>query len=124
MRCAAGMRTLLINVLTPWLVTVAFWVAFGACIDETSREAPPVARIVATWDPLACGPPHRVVLELEDEGGAKLATSMPCNAGGLALDARHFGIYRGRVYATELDPHRVELWVEQEIYAWWMGSPP
>ncbi len=118
------MRTLVVDITAPWILTIAFWVTFGACVDQPARDPPPVARIVASWDPLACGPPHRVVLELEDDAGVKLVGSMPCNAGGIAIDGRHRGRYRGRIYATELDPHTVELDVEAEIYAWWMGSPP
>ena len=118
------MRTLLLHILAPWLTTLAFWLTFGACIDPPARASPPVARIVATWDPLACGPPHRVVLELEDDAGAGLATSMPCAAGALALDTGHLGIYRGRVYATELDPQAVELSVDAQVYTWALGSPP
>ena len=118
------MRTLLLHITAPWLVTLGFWLAFGACVDPPVREPPPAARIVATWDPLACGPPHRVVLELQDDSGAKLTGSMPCDAGGIALDTRHTGIYRGRIYASELDPQPVELWVDKQLYAWWLGSPP
>ena len=118
------MRMLLLHILTPWIATLAFWFTFGACVDQPVRELPPLAQIIATWDPLACGPPHRVVLELEDDAGAKLAASMPCATGGLALDTHHLGIYRGRVFATELDPKPVELWVDREVYTWWLGSPP
>ena len=88
-----------ICVVSPWLATVAFWSLFVACIDAPMPESEPLARILTTWDPLACGEPHRVVLELEDESGTKLAGSTPCANGSLALDAPHLGVYWGRIYA-------------------------
>ncbi len=118
------MQRVLLDITAPWLFTLAFWLAFGACVDQPAPDPPPIARIVASWDPLACGPPHRVVLELEDAAGVQLASSMPCNAGAIAIDTRHLGTYRGRLYASELDPRPVELDVEDEIYAWWVGAPP
>ena len=33
----------------------------------------PASRLVPSWDPLACGTPHRVVLELEHEDGHELS---------------------------------------------------
>lgn len=76
------------------------------------------------WDPLACGPPHRVVLEVTDDGGAVLSASAPCDKGGLVLDANHGGTYRGRLYASELGVTPVELQVDADDYDWWVGAPP
>jgi hypothetical protein len=118
------MRNALVDILAPWLATLAFWFSFGACVEQPPPDPPPIARIVATWDPLACGPPHRVVLELEDAAGVQVAASSPCSAGGIAIDTRHRGAYTGRIFATELDPRPVEVDVESEVYTWWLGAPP
>src|SRR4051794_36613932 len=83
----------------PWLATVLFWSVFGACIDAPPPASPPIARVVVSWDPRACRAPHRVVLELEDDDGAPLSSSVPCGLGGLTVDVPHFGVYRGRIYA-------------------------
>lgn len=109
----------------------AVWIAvLGACLDSPVERGAPVARVVAGWDPLACGEPHRVVLELAlagdlgvevdlgvdpgadagvergvdlDENGTTIASaSAPCNLGGLSLDVPQLGVYRGRIYAWAL----------------------
>jgi hypothetical protein len=119
--------TLVADLVAPWLATALFWLTFGACVDQPAQGPPPIARVVAIWDPLACGPPHRVALELEDDSGAMVSASGPCNAGGLALDTPHTGRYRGRIYApdeSEENIEPVELVLEQPIYRWWLGSPP
>jgi hypothetical protein len=113
-----------LDIISPWILTIAFWLTFGACVDQPAHDPPPIARIIANWDPLACGPPHRVVLELEDDAHVTLVSSTACNAGTLALDTRHMGTYHGRIYATELDPQPVDLYVDEGIYQWWLGSPP
>jgi hypothetical protein len=90
------------------LVTAVFWALFGSCvlgggcIDTPGPDPDPQTRLLASWDPLACGDPHRVVVELEDEGGAKLSSSVPCTLGMMTLDVRHWGVYRGKVYAWAL----------------------
>ena len=76
----------LLFVVSPWLATLLFWTLFGACVDPGPPSVEvPVVRLVASWDPLACGDPHRVALELEDDDGAKLSASAPCAIGGLTL---------------------------------------
>jgi hypothetical protein len=100
----------------------------GACIDAPLPPGPAVARLVTAWDPLACGDPHRVVVELEDEDGAALSASVPCNLGGLTLDVPHFGSYRGRIYAWALAaPIRsitpIELSIDQPIVHWQVPTP-
>ena len=97
--------------------TAIFWMCFGTCvagcIDEPLPAAgDPQARIVAAWDPLSCGDPHRVVIELEDDDGAKLSRSVPCELGGVTIDIRHWGVYRGRIYAWSLGP---EIWSVKEV---------
>jgi len=120
----------LLCVATPWLATFLFWSLFVACIDAPMPDSEPIARILTTWDPLACGEPHRVVLELEDESGEKLSASTPCAMGSLTLDAPHFGVYWGRIYAWQLDaepqarsvmPFR--LAVDQSVVRWLVATP-
>jgi hypothetical protein len=103
-------------------------VSAGACIDAPLPPGPAVARLVTAWDPLACGDPHRVVVELEDEDGAALSASVPCNLGGLTLDVPHFGSYRGRIYAWALAaPIRsitpIELSIDEPIVHWQVPTP-
>ncbi|MBX3158551.1 MAG: hypothetical protein KF773_21455 [Deltaproteobacteria bacterium] len=111
----------------PWLATLAFWAAFVACIDTPLEPAPPAARVQATWDPLRCGRPYRVVIELEDEGGAPSSSSSPCVRGGLTLDLAHFGVYLGRVYAWEAGQVRsvtpVRLAVDEPVLHWQVETP-
>jgi hypothetical protein len=108
-------------------VTIALWVCV-ACVDEPFPEAPPAARVVTAWDPLECGGSHRVAVELEDGDGALVSGSVPCARGSVALDVPHFGVYRGRVYAWELDePIRsvvpVQLVVDETIVRWLVMTP-
>jgi hypothetical protein len=122
-----------LSLLSLWIgstiaATLGFWTCFGACVDTPMPPSPPQARIVAIWDPLVCGAPHRVAVELEDEDGAKLAISTPCELGSLMLDAPHFGIYRGRIYAWVLgEPERsieqVQLVVDEPIVRWNVSTP-
>lgn len=112
-----------------WLATLLFWLLFAACVIEGPPEPdPPAARLVASWDPLACGRPHRVVIELEGDDGVKLAASTPCHLGGLAIDAPHFGFYRGRVYAWVLDqpPYAitpVSIAIDAPLVQWQFTPP-
>ena len=113
----------------PVLVSLLFWSAFVACIDGPVPEASPGARIVVSWDPLACGAPHRVAIELADEEGVPISASAPCALGGLALEAPHLGVYLGRVYAwTAGQPIRsimpVRLYVDEPIVRWVVATPP
>lgn len=119
---------LAILVAPPWLATLVFWSVFAACIDAPLEEDPPVARVVIAWDPLACGDPHRIAVELEDDAGLAASASAPCAAGGLALDVRHFGVYRARIYAwTAAEQVRaattVRLAVDASIVRWWVTPP-
>ena len=116
-------------VAPPWLATIVFWSAFAACIDAPESDDASVARVMVVWDPLACGAPHRVVVELEDYEGAKLSSSAPCNAGSIAIDTPHFGLYYGRIYAWELGPEirsitPVRLFVDEAITRWVVNTPP
>src|SRR5438045_1475436 len=119
----------LFSVLAPSiLVSIVLGAALVACVDGPSFEAPPSARIVVSWDPLACGAPHRVAIELQDETGTPISSSVPCALGGVALEAPHFGVYLGRVYAWTADqPIRsvtpVRLYVDEPIVRWLVATP-
>ncbi len=126
--CAAIMR-LAVLVVSPWIATALFWLAFTACIDSPMPEDPEIARVIVVWDPLACGQPHRVAVELEDDAGVKLSSSAPCNAGNITIDTPHFGIYYGRIYAWEagetvrsITP--VRLVVDEPVTRWLVVTPP
>jgi hypothetical protein len=78
-------------------------VVLAACVDTPLPDTEPQARLIVTWDPLTCGTPHRVVLELEGDYGVDLSTSTRCELGALSIDLPRWGVYRGRVYAWELE---------------------
>ncbi|MBA3502528.1 MAG: hypothetical protein M4D80_21660 [Myxococcota bacterium] len=125
------MRTAATLVLAPWIATALVWLVFSACmdIDSPMPDEPLIARVIVVWDPLACGDPHRVAVELEDQAGVKLSSSTPCNAGSLTIDARHFGVYYGRIYAWEAgEPIRsittVRLFVDEPVMRWLIATPP
>jgi hypothetical protein len=104
--------------LSPLVVAFGFWTCFGACVDAPIGPEPPQARVVAAWDALACGDPHRVVIELADDTGDMRSVSTPCALGGLTIDIAHFGMYRGRIYAWSLGaPIRSIVSVELPIEA-------
>lgn len=116
-------------VLPTALATLLFWSALVACIDAPASESPPSARIIVQWDPRACGAPHRVAVELEDEAGAPIAASVPCGLGSVVLEAPHVGIYWGRVYAWRAgEPIRsvtpVRLYVDEPVVRWLIATPP
>lgn len=113
-------------------LTIVFWTLFGTCVsgcvDAPLPIGPPQAKIVATWDPLLCGAPHRVVVELEDEAGRPASASTACPTGSLTLDARQFGVYFGRIYAWELgigerSGAQIQLVVDQPVVRWQVETP-
>ncbi len=123
-----------VAIAAPLGATTAFWVVFGlcvgaiGCVDGPYEPPEPASRVFAHWDPLACGEPHRVVIDLEDEGGAPLASSAPCNRGGLTLGANHWGRYRGQIYAWHLDEDptnetSVSLTIDAEVIHWQIDAP-
>src|SRR5262249_2180550 len=93
----------LVRSCSPWFAITLGGGGARGCLDVPPESSAATARLVTAWDPLACGDPHRVVVELEDDGGAKLSAGTPCNIGGLTLDVSHLGSYHGRVYAWALD---------------------
>jgi hypothetical protein len=110
------------------LATVAFWSVFGACVDAPLPQDQPQARVIAAWDPLQCGEPHRVVIELEDDAGIPLSSSAPCALGELTLDAPRMGRYRGQIYAWTLDDTvrsstAVELSIDAPVMRWVVPTP-
>jgi hypothetical protein len=122
------MRSLLTLLCSSRFAGALAWAVLGACIDAPAESGPAVARLVTTWDPLACGEPHRIVVELGDEGGAPSSASGPCNLGVLTLDLAHFGGYRGRIYAWALAaPIRsiapLELTIDEPIVRWPVATP-
>lgn len=129
---AYSLRSLATWATSTLLATALFWTCFGTCvagcIDTPLPDLEPQARIVAAWDPLLCGEPHRVVIELEDDGGAKVSKSVPCNAGGTTIDVLHWGVYRGRIYAWLLGPEirsvvHVRLDVDAPVVFWHVDTP-
>ncbi|MEO6774479.1 MAG: hypothetical protein ABI467_15915 [Kofleriaceae bacterium] len=120
---------------SPWswlictlVMTIAFWTCFGACVDTPMADDPPQAKIVASWDPLQCGAPHRVAVALADDAGTALSSSTICETGGLTLDAPHLGTWHGRIYAWTLGvgEHATEpvtLAVDEPIVRWQVDTP-
>ena len=99
------------------------------CLDTPSEPAPAVARLVVGWDPLACGEPHRVVVELADDAGAEVSASVPCELSALTLDVPRLGVYRGRIYAWAIAaPIRsvmaLEATIDQPIVQLSVATPP
>ena len=127
------MRSYLVLLCSPLVVTALAWTVLAACIDAPPEPRLSPARLVVAWDPLACGDPHRLAVELRDEAGAVVSASTPCNLGTLAVDVAHFGSYRARLYAW---PHglparpgapaeaAIELTIDQPIAHWDVGVPP
>ena len=124
-----GMRFLAL-VVSPCAACVLFWSAFTACIDSPLEpEPPPIARVIVQWDPLACGDPDRIAVELEDHAGVRVASSAPCRAGSLTLDTPHFGVYYARISAAAegeearraITPMR--LVVDEPVVRWWVVTP-
>jgi hypothetical protein len=110
------------------VLTVAFWTCFGACVDSPDSADPPQAKIVASWDPLQCGDPHRVAVDLADDAGAPISSSTICATGSLTLDAPHFGAWHGRIYAWTLGvgEHATEpvtLAVDEPVVQWQVTTP-
>lgn len=133
-----GMRSLLVPLCSPLVVAALAWTLFAACIDAPPEPRLSLARLVVAWDPLACGDPHRLVVELRDDAGAVVSASTPCSLGTLAVDIAHFGSYRGRLSAWALDPPArpsgptdevtieatIEVTMDQPIVHWDVMVPP
>ena len=128
---ALRMHSLLCLLCSPLLVAALGWISFGAlgaCVDAPVAGGSPIARVVTAWDPLACGDPHRVAVELADDDGAAVSASAPCAIGGVTVDVGHFGSYRGRVYAWAPGaPVRseapLEVMVDQPIVRCMVATP-
>ena len=95
----------------------------------TDRE--PQARLVTSWDPLACGSPHRVAIEIEDDDGRMLSTSAPCELGEMTIDVPVWGVYLGRIYAWSLAGSeatissvcQVRLEIDAPVVQWNVETP-
>jgi len=123
------MRSLLVFLCSPLVAAALLWTAFAACLDAPAGSSASLARLVVAWDPLACGEPHRIAVELDDEAGAELSASSPCSVGSLTVDVSHFGSYHGRVYAWTSDAPTgavvpIEVMIEQPIVHWDVATPP
>ncbi|HEY5945066.1 MAG TPA: hypothetical protein VIV40_06220 [Kofleriaceae bacterium] len=112
--------------------TAVFWLCFATCVagcvDTPLPDVEPQARVVASWDPLLCGDPHRVVLELEDDDGRMLSRSVPCTVAGITIDIAHWGVYRGKIYAWTVGPEiravtQVRLDVDAPVVIWTVDTP-
>jgi hypothetical protein len=111
------------------------WIAvvLASChTDAITVDAGVQSRLVASWDPLTCGEPHRVVLELEDTAGVDVSGSAPCVVGTISVDVVHWGVYRARIYAqTERededdDVHSiasVRLDLDEPVVYWFVETP-
>ncbi len=109
-------------------VIVSCLVMMSCVQSPLPEDGPPESKIVVSWDPLKCGDPHRVAVELEDTDGAPISASTNCVLGSLTLDVRHFGVYRGRIYAWELgigerSAEDVHLVVDEPIVRWDVETP-
>ncbi|HEY5921545.1 MAG TPA: hypothetical protein VIV11_07730 [Kofleriaceae bacterium] len=129
---SCSFRAFLTWISSTLVATAAFWMCFGTCVsgcvDTPLPDPEPQARIVAAWDPLLCGEPHRVVIELEDDDGRKLSRSVPCEVGGITIDVPEWGIYSGRIYAWSLGPEirsvtEVRLDVDAPVIFWTVDTP-
>ena len=130
------MRSLLslssLSSLSSLLSSLVVAVVGTACVDMEVPDVEPQARLVAVWDPLLCGEPHRVAFELEDERGAPLSRSVPCALGGMTLDVPHWGVYRGRLFAWDLEPSAeavirsvvaVRIEIDAPVIHWFVETP-
>ena len=122
------MRPLVFLLCSPLVAAVLLWTSFAACIDTPPAPGAAIARLVTAWDPLACGDPHRVVVELADDAGAGISASTPCNLGSLTLDVAHLGSYHGRIYAWALDASirsitPIDLMIDEPIVRWQVATP-
>ena len=105
--------------------------SLAGCLDAPIADTPAIARLVASWDPLECGAPHRVVIELAlvdavDAGGS-LAASGWCALGGLAVEVPRLGSYHARARADDLGsspPLHKDIAIEHAIVDWSIGEPP
>ena len=122
-------RSLSLAIIPAVLRSIACAAALAACIDEPPAfEASARPRIVVTWEPAACGTPHRIALELADEAGVPVSSSAPCAQGSLSVQVLRFGVYVGRVYAwtagqpiRSIMPARIE--VDEPIVRWRVETP-
>lgn len=122
------MKSIVPCIVVPWLAAVVFWILFGACVANVPDEPEPVSRLLASWDVRACGDPHRVVLELEDEDGNPVSASAPCWLGGIAIDLPRWGWYTGRIYTWVLDQpirsiQRVSIPIDAAVIRWQVVTP-
>jgi hypothetical protein len=91
------------------------------CLDQPLGADPPSARVIASWDPLACASPDRVRVELAADD--VIDASAPCAIGSVVLDVPSFGVYRVLAGDGSAQMREVgELLVDQPVVAW--AVPP
>jgi len=98
---AGAMRSLCGLTAVTWSATLIFWSSFSACFDTSDHGARVPDELIAMWDPVSCGPPHQVVVEIQDDTGARIDASAPCDLGELRADVPELGEYQGRAYAWD-----------------------
>ncbi|MGE0546927.1 MAG: hypothetical protein AB7O24_04990 [Kofleriaceae bacterium] len=118
----------IVLVVAPWLLGLGFWSAFACITSVPDPDDSPAVDLVVSWDPTACGSPHRVVVELEADSGAQIGTSTLCAIGQLALAIPEFGVYRGRVFSWQLGhPIRsimpVTISLDTRLVRWEIATP-
>jgi hypothetical protein len=99
------------------LVTVT-----GGCVDEALPPTEPIARVVVAWDIRACDPRVRVHVELEDDAGTMMESSVPCAIGQVTLDVDAWGIYLARVWG-ERDEQRMRFEVDAPVARFVVDTP-
>ncbi|HEY4240597.1 MAG TPA: hypothetical protein VGM88_12330 [Kofleriaceae bacterium] len=122
------MRSIGSLVIITWSATLVFWGTFGACFEPPGDSSRTRDQLIAMWDPLTCGPPHRVVVELEDGAGNRINASAPCDIGELQADVPELGEYHGRAFAAELgQPIRsiepVTVAIDRPTLKWAIPTP-
>jgi hypothetical protein len=122
------MRSMCICLLSPWAATLAFWSFFGACVAAGPPNGAPTAHVIVDWDPTACGPRHRVVLELAVANSPPLSVASPCELGSAELDGVLYGSYDGRLYAWALGEDvrsvaPVHVDVDERVIRWTAETP-
>lgn len=114
---------------TPTLFLLSFTLFAGCLATLPEDDEPPAARVIVQWNPLECGAPHRVVLELEHEDGRDASASVPCALGSMTVDLARWGLYFGRFYGWEAglplrDVEQVTLTVDASVIHWQLVEPP
>jgi hypothetical protein len=120
---ATSVSTSLVSTLA---AVVAVWCGLGSLFDPNER-AGPEARLVASWDPITCRDPQRIIVELVGDP-QPVVGSVPCELGTLALVVPHHGTYRGRVISRAIgrrdrDSPPADLEIDDQVVRWTVTPP-